>query len=144
MKRYQYSFLLLFVFIISTGSIFFMESSIKSEVKDAFIKGKASLLSPFLNEMVNMCYECVEGTYSRSQAESILSDFFAKNPPKAFEINQEGITKDNSEFVIATYTAIYGCKYRIYYLIKKDNTFAKRERIYELKISKHKQCQSRK
>ncbi len=143
MKKHIFIPFFLFIIVVFTGSVFFMENSIKTEVKEAFNKGNARQISPFLNDMVNMFFEDAEGTYSRSQAELILVDFFSKNPPKIFEVNQEGITKDNAEFVIATYTTSYGCKYRVYYLIKKDNTFAKRERIYELKISKSKQCQSR-
>ena len=143
MKKQIFFYSILLVAIGSLGADVLHNVTIKSEIKEAFQKGNAKQLSSYFNDMVEFYFEETEGTVSRSQAESILIDFFSKNPPKLFEIIQEGTTNENVEFVIATYTTVYGCVYRVNYLIKKQPTSGKNERIFEIKITKNKQCQSK-
>ncbi len=143
MKKQLYFLLFVIVSVGSTGTVFLHITTNKSEINDAFIKGNGKLLSSFLNEMVEFNIEENEGTFSRIQAESILINFFFNNPPKTFEINQEGKTNDNADFVIATYTSVHGCKYRVYYKLKKQTNSGNDEQIMELNITKNKQCQSK-
>ena len=136
--------------MLTTSPIFMIPGFLQNvvvgdEIKKAFTNGNAKQLSTFFCDVVNMNFEEVESICSRYQAESILLDFFEKNPPKTFEIEQEGITSEGSRFVIATYSTIYGCKYRVFYASRKKSQFSKKEeRIYQLSINKNKQCQSKK
>jgi hypothetical protein len=63
---------------------------VKDEINEAFNKGNSKQLSTFLNDMIDMSMENMEATYSRYQAESILNEFFEKNPPASFHVEKEG------------------------------------------------------
>lgn len=143
MKKRIYIHIILLSSVAFLGTSFLLNSSIKVDIKNAFAKGNAKQLSVYMNDMLEFYFENTEGTLSRSQVEFILIDFFSKNPPKDFVVRQEGVTGDNSEFVIATYTNTNGCKFRIYYVLKKQNKTKNNEQIVELNISKSKQCQSK-
>ena len=117
---------------------------VKDEINEAFYKGNAKQLSTFLNDMIDISMENMEATYSRFQAESILNEFFEKNPPASYHVEKEGVSSESSSFVIATYTTIYGCSYRVYYVLKEINKNHKSERICVLNIAKKQKCQSKK
>lgn len=46
-----------------------------------------------------------EASYSKSQAEAVLKDFFGKNPPKMFEVNHKGESKGGLPYAIGEYTS---------------------------------------
>lgn len=142
-KRLSFLPLLILLFI-SLGASIQSDAFVKEEINEAFTKGNAKLLSSFLNDMVDMSLDNMGATYSRYQAESILTDFFYKNPPTSFEVNQESETSESSRFVIATYTSVYGCTYRVYYVLKSIKQPEKTERICVLNIAKNTKCQSKK
>jgi hypothetical protein len=58
-----------------------------------------------------------EGVYSKPQAEVILRNFFAQNPPKSVTINHRGSSAQGSKYAIATYECQKG-KYRAYIFMK--------------------------
>ena len=41
-----------------------------------------------------------EATYSKSQAEAVLKDFFDKNPPNLFEVSHRGASKSGLPYAI--------------------------------------------
>ncbi|NLJ83002.1 MAG: DUF4783 domain-containing protein [Bacteroidales bacterium] len=143
MKKRTYIYTTLLFLAAFLGVSFMTNSSVKMDIKNAFTKGNAKQLSVYMNDMLEFYFENTEGTLSRSQVEFILLDFFSKNPPKTFTVKQEGTAGDNSEFVIATYTNTNGCRFRIYYVLKKQNKTKNEEQIVELNISKGKQCPSK-
>ena len=68
--------------------------------------------------------------YSRSQAEMILKDFFSKNQPKGFSIEQSG-DNNSSKFAIGKLTTSNG-NYRSYFVLKaKDGSFVIQEIRFE-------------
>ncbi|MBM3436388.1 MAG: DUF4783 domain-containing protein [Bacteroidetes bacterium] len=62
----------------------------------------------------------ISGTYSKTQAEGIMRDFFKKSPAKTFTVNHEGSSNDGSEFIIGTYLTS-SKSYRVYVLMKKES-----------------------
>ncbi len=136
--------LLFLLTFLSLGSYMYTDRLVKDEINEAFNKGNSKQLSTFLNDMIDMSMENMEATYSRYQAESILNEFFEKNPPASFHVEKEGVSSEVSNFVIATYTTIHGCSYRVYYVLKEINKNQKTERISVLNIAKKQKCQSKK
>lgn len=134
----------LILFFISIGASIHADAFVKDEINEAFKKGNAKHLSSYFNDMVDMSLDNMGATYSRYQAESILADFFDKNPPTSFDVNQESVTSESSRFVIATYTSAHGCSYRVYYVLKSIKQPEKTERICVLNIAKNTKCQLKK
>lgn len=119
--------------------------NLQNDIKEAFLKGNARQLSLCFNDVVDLVINGIDATYSRYQAEIILNDFFQKNPPQSFRIEQEGKTSTYVTYTIATYTTSSGCIFRVYYVIKKLKKETNQEgQIFELNITKNKQCQLRK
>ncbi|MDD3280422.1 MAG: DUF4783 domain-containing protein [Bacteroidales bacterium] len=143
-KRLPFIALLFLLSFLSLGTYMYFDKLVKDEINEAFIKGNAKQLSPFFNDMIDISMENMEATYSRFQAESILNEFFEKNPPASFRVDKEGVSSESSSFVIATYTTAYGCSYRVYYVLKDINRNKKTERLCVLNIAKKQKCQSKK
>ncbi|MDD3331314.1 MAG: DUF4783 domain-containing protein [Bacteroidales bacterium] len=131
------------LFSFGTKDSSLTQINIQKQIKDAFIRGNAQQLSLCFNEVVDVKINGIDATYSRYQAELIVSDFFDKNPPKTFQIEQEGNTSECVTYTIATYTTSANCLFRVYYVIKRTKKTEKLQ-IYELSITKNKQCQLRK
>lgn len=93
--------------------------------------GDAKKLAGYFDNMIEMKILDTEGAYSKTQAEQIIKDFFAKNAVKDFQLKHDGTSDGNStQFVIGTLTTASG-KYRTYiYLKKKADNFV----IQELNI----------
>jgi len=87
---------------------------IATEIRGA----NSTTLSGYFNETVDLTLLDNEGTYSKSQAELIMKDFFTKNPPDTFEINHQGSSNKGSIYAIGTYVTTDN-SYRNYILLKK-------------------------
>ncbi len=90
-----------------------------TDVNNAIKRGSASDLAPFLNSTVEIVLPDNEGTFSKAQAQMILSSFFSKHPVKSFVVKQEGSSTSTSNFVIGTYTSTLNKDFRVYYVTKK-------------------------
>lgn len=89
-----------------------------SDIAAAIKSGNAANVSKYFNTTIDLTVPAGEGTYSKTQAEQILKDFFTKNPPKSFTINHQGASNDGSLFAIGTYIS-GSTSYRSYFLLKK-------------------------
>jgi hypothetical protein len=65
----------------------------------AFSKGNAQVIGASFDGTVELSIKGKTGSYSASQATSILNEFFTSNPPSAFEIEHNG-SSSGSEFAI--------------------------------------------
>lgn len=94
--------------------------------------GNSKELAKYFNGNIELVILDKEGVYSKSQAELILKDFFAKNElltPNGFMKVHEG-GKDVSKFIIGTLYTVKG-RYRVYLVVKNiDNVVA----IHQLRI----------
>jgi hypothetical protein len=93
--------------------------SLINDISSAIKKGNASEVAASFAANVELLLPGNEGTYSKTQAEVMLRNFFAGNPPESFTINHQGSSRDGSRYAIGTYKAKDGGSYRTYYLIKK-------------------------
>lgn len=73
-----------------------------------------------------------EASYSQAQAEAVLKDFFAKNPPESFEVNHQGSSKSGLPYAIGEYINELG-NYRVWIRLKIVNN---RKVIYEMSFIK--------
>ncbi len=89
------------------------------EINNAIKRGNASDLSQYFNTAIEISLPNNEGTYSKVQAQMILSMFFDKYPAKSFIVMQEGSSPNNTNFVIGTYTTLTNKNFRVYYVTKK-------------------------
>ena len=64
-------------------------------VVTAIRAGNVSRLSPFFDSRVDISLPNKSDTYSRSQAEMIIGDFFNTNVVQNFKITQQGESGDN-------------------------------------------------
>ena len=67
--------------------------------------GNAKVLVKKFTTIVELNIDGEEATYSKSQAEAVLKDFFTKNPPKSFEVNHTGESKGGLPYAIGEYTS---------------------------------------
>ncbi len=89
------------------------------EVNRAIQQGNARAMARHFGPLVEIYIPGSEGTFSRSQAEFILRDFFSKNQPTAFTINRQDVARDGSLYVIGILRTRDGTSYRAYFQIKK-------------------------
>jgi hypothetical protein len=121
MKKF-FKIMLLFIATISVSLSFAIYNNtsedIISEISAAIKSGNAANVSKYFNTTIDLTVPSGEGTFSKTQAEQILKDFFTKNPPKTFTINHQGASNDGSLFAIGTYVS-GSTSYRSYFLLKK-------------------------
>lgn len=90
------------------------------DINNALRQGNASKLSHYFDNNITLNISGNVNTYSKSQAEMVLKDFFSKNDAKDFQQEHDG-NSVNTRFVIGTLSTSSG-KYRIYYALRtKDN-----------------------
>lgn len=77
------------------------------KVESAIAGGNASGLSVFLNSTVEISLPDKDETFSSTQAQFVLKDFFSKNPPKSFKIIHKG-SSGNTYYAVGTYTSVKG------------------------------------
>jgi hypothetical protein len=83
---------------------------------------KITDITKYYDNIVPITMNNAQSTYSRSQAEMVLKDFFTKNTPIDLTILNSGTPNPTSKFAIGDLNTSNG-KYSIYILLKtKDNT----------------------
>ena len=93
---------------------------IPNEIIAAFKAGDASSLAKYFNSTIELTINNKEEIYSKTQAEIILKDFFAKNHPVSFSILHQG-GKESSKYAIGSLKT-NNQEYRITFLLKSVNS----------------------
>jgi len=93
------------LFILSTFNVSAQNLTVE-QVKLVLEVGNANELSKFLNDKVVLDFDGKEGTYSHSQAEGVLKNYFKENPPKSFQVNHEGTSENGLIYAIGEYRTI--------------------------------------
>jgi hypothetical protein len=96
------------------------QEDVINNVKMAIKTGSSKELSQYFGSMVELNFDGEKSSYSKSQAEFVLKDFFKKNAPKDFEYIHQGSSKQGFKYVIGKYT-IENSSFRIWILFKTDN-----------------------
>lgn len=89
--------------LLATGVLFssFTLFSSIDEVINAMKTGNAPEIARFFDNTVEINMPQKNNSYSKSQAELVLKDFFSTNPVKAFEIIHKG-ENSGSQYCIGT------------------------------------------
>lgn len=95
--------LLLITLLLTSASGWSQEmfNSIKNGIKS----GDAVAVAGQFNQQVDLTIDTKQSTYSKTQAETLLADFFRNNPPSDFVIMHTGSSKGGLQFAIGTYTS---------------------------------------
>ncbi|OQX76036.1 MAG: hypothetical protein B6D61_09385 [Bacteroidetes bacterium 4484_249] len=116
-----YSILLVLPLFISLNQIKASTDDENIEKIIQFIKNvDAKKLSGYFNTTIDLELGDIDGSYSKTQAEIIINDFFKTNPAKSFTLNHQGSSDDGSKYIIGTYKCS-ATEYRVYILLKKQS-----------------------
>ena len=110
---------ILFSCMLITGQAF-CQADPSSAIIDAFRKGNSSELGKYFNEMVDLNIPGFKDSYSKTQAERIIKDFFSNNPVAEVSVNRDGNYPDGSKYTMGSMT-IAGKKYSLFFLLRKSN-----------------------
>jgi hypothetical protein len=125
-KRVLFTFSLLFVL---TGAV--KAQSALEDVTNGIRTGNVAAIVPYFDNIVPITINNSQSTYSRTQAEMVLKDFFSRNTPKELLVANSG-TSNNAKFVIGELTTTTG-KYNLYLLLKeKEHVFY----VQEIRLNK--------
>ncbi len=104
----------------------------EDELYTAIKTGNAKLLVSHFKSTVELTVLNSEQVSSKAQAEQILKNFFAKNPPKSFKVIHQGTSKLGIQYKIGTLTTAKG-NFRITMNSKVENG---KELIEQFRIDK--------
>ena len=90
--------------VLSILTFFFSSFKVNTgidEVVAAMRSGNSTLIAKYFDDLVDISMPDKSNTYSKTQAELLLKDFFTNNPVKKFEIIHKG-ENAGSQFCIGT------------------------------------------
>jgi hypothetical protein len=79
------------------------QTDVINQVKETIKAGSAKELSKFLNQNVDVTLEGNVQSYSKTQAEFVLRDFFKQHPPNEVNIIHQGSSRGGQPFAILQY-----------------------------------------
>lgn len=108
---------LIAIFAWSSVQCIAQTDNISEKILKSLSKGDAGSLAADFNSTVDIEIPGNEGTFSKSQAEGIMADFFRKNPPASAEYIHKGSSEGGSQYFIGNYSTA-SKKFRFYILLK--------------------------
>lgn len=99
-------------------------------ITNALKAGNANILAQYFINNLDLTLLDEDDVFSKSQAETMLNSFFAKNAPKSLSVDHQGTSKLQDHYTIGTITTARG-KYRFTFFLKKmdDKYLIKQLRI---------------
>jgi hypothetical protein len=79
------------------------QNDIISSIKETLKVGSVKELSKYLNQTIDITVEGKVESYSKSQAEFFLRDFFKQHPPAEVQVIHQGSSKGGQQFAIFQY-----------------------------------------
>ena len=116
MKLFKY-ILVGFVLLVSSS---FTEFDVCEEIGGAIRAGDSKQLASYFANTIDLTILNREDSYSKTQAELIVRDFFSKNPPKSFTIVHKGTSKEGTLYGIGTLTTTKGANFRTSFFAKQS------------------------
>lgn len=108
----------LFILTVATSFFSFIIGDIVTDIAAVIKTANSKEISKFFADNVDLKILEHEDTYSKSQAELIIKDFFIKHPVKTFTLSHQSAAKGDSQYAIGSLVTSSG-KFRVYYLLKK-------------------------
>ena len=106
--------------ILMVSSNVAAQGDVIDNVKTAIKTGSSKELGKYFGSTIDLNFDGEKSSYSKSQAEFVLRDFFKNNPPLNFEYIHQGASKQGLKYVIGKYSIKNG-SFRIWILFKKSN-----------------------
>ncbi|MCF8302535.1 MAG: DUF4783 domain-containing protein [Bacteroidales bacterium] len=110
----------------------YSQAKVEQEIYQLIRKGDHKQLAEYFTSTVDITLPDNENTYSKTQAEMIMKDFFNHEKPKAFNVNHRGNSNDGSIYCIGTYKSEKN-SFRTYLLIVQKEG---KHRIQQIKFEK--------
>lgn len=104
--------------VLISKSLFALD--IYEDIANAIRSGEARQLAVFFDNTVDMTILNQENVYSKAQAEFVLKDFFAKNPPKSFSILHKGSSPEGTQYAIGNLVTTNGKTFRTSFFLKNN------------------------
>ena len=102
-------------------------------VTKALSEGDAATLSNYLDNTVELTILASQNVYNKTQATTVLTDFFGKNKPRSFNAVHQGSSKgSSSHYTIGDMASATGT-YRVYLYYK---SVGEKPIIQEIRIEK--------
>ncbi|MEO6220937.1 MAG: DUF4783 domain-containing protein [Ginsengibacter sp.] len=122
------NFLLSFLVVLLMSSFILLPFT---EIIKAIKSGKASEVSKFFDNSVEITFPGKSNSYSKSQAQLVLHDFFSNNPVKNFEIIHKS-DNESSQYCIGNLETTNGVFRTTIYLKQKGE----KQVVQELRFEK--------
>jgi len=106
------------VFVFIVNIVVFAQDEVLEGVKVNFKQGNARDMARYLGDIVEISVDGEKGSYSKTQAEFVLKNFFQKNPPADFKKVHQGASKEGLTYLIGKYYCPRGT-YRVYIVVKQ-------------------------
>ena len=94
------------------------QSAELGQIASAIKAGNAKGLATFFDTSLEVTILTQEGSYSNSQAEAVVKNFFTKNVPSDFQIIHKGDSGGNSKYAIGKLQTSNGT-FRTYIYVKQ-------------------------
>jgi hypothetical protein len=79
------------------------QADIINDVKEGLKIGASKEIAKFLHQNIDLTINGKMDTYSKTQAEFVLKEFFKNNPPASFVIVHQGASKGGSPYATGQY-----------------------------------------
>ena len=120
--------------LILTFSMFVSKGQALEDMVNYVRGGDVAAMSKFFDDIVTVTMQSTQSAYSKTQAEMVLKDFFAKNTVKEFVVMQNGTApNNNSRYAFGNLVTSTG-NFQLYILLKlrtSDNSFVLKEMRFE-------------
>ncbi len=110
---------MLAIFSMATPTVF-AQKDINQQVTNAITSSNAKDLATFFATSVNLTLPGVDGTYSKTQAEMLLKDFFSHHKPVSFKISHSGESREGARYSVGKIITS-NKKFNVYFLMKDVN-----------------------
>lgn len=119
MKRtFFYIFLLLCLLLVS--GVVLAQGETFGGVRNALRSASSKELSQYFGGNVDISFDGDRQSYSATQAEFVMKDFFAKTAPVTFDIVHQGASQGGIPYAIGKYNGKSG-PYRVFVKMKNVN-----------------------
>ena len=108
-------------------TVSFIQQTDLHEIGLAIKQGDAHELASYFDKQIDLTFSDKTATYSKTQAEFVLRNFFVKTEPSAFSELQRGISpSNNTRFLIGHMNSSNGIyKVYLFFIQKKGQHFRK-------------------
>ncbi len=136
MKKYRILVVLVILVMVSGFSQLNntekVQGDVLNDVRAAIKMGSSKELVKYLNNRIDLVIDGDQSSYSNTQAEFVLKDFFKKYPPSDFQYIHKGASKDGLKYAIGKYSHESGT----FRVVLRSKKFNEKYKIYNLDFTR--------